>query len=263
MSDSAVKRDSAVLAKARHRRPDKAATGDRTETEKKLARAARSTQRLAQLSEAQRIGETLDLFAEDAERAQQQAMNTDIRQRSLEGFELPDVFLQAVQGSNGGAPASAPGTPKRTAQAAAMEPVQASFPDLPTQADAAPAAHDAATPSALAASLIAHDHGIENVSPRPRADTVPELDRARVRAFSDTIDALHAVIVEQRASTAVHARRMKTMLTIIVCAMLVTVVTGIAQTALLMRIRHDVQPPTLTSTLAPVALAQTSADTRR
>jgi hypothetical protein len=258
MSDSAVKRDSAVLAKNRRHAAEATTTGDRTDSEKKLARAARSTQRLAQLSEAQRIGETLDLFAEDAERAQQQALNTDIRQRSLEGFELPDVFLQAVQSGSG---APAPSAPRRAAQAATPEPVQTSFPDVPEPVDIPPAAP--------AANLLAHDSRVESLPPCPRADAVPELDRARVRAFSDTIDALHAVIVEQRATSAAHARRMKTMLTIIVCAMLVTVVTGIAQTALLMRIGHDAQaqsqsqPLTLAPATAAVTLAESSGNTRR
>lgn len=124
---------------------------------------------------------------------------------------------------------------------------------MPPKCEDVPPAPDAVTPSAFATTLLAHDHGIESLSPRPRADAGPELDRARVRAFSDTIDALHAVIVEQRASTAAHTRRMKTMLTVIVCTMLVTVVTGIAQTALLMRVRHDAQSQPLT--LTPFTLA--------
>lgn len=75
---------------------------------------ARTAQRVAQLREAIRPGETLDLFAEDAERATQQAMNTDIRQGTFEGFELPEVFLAAVESSarrraaRAAAPAEAP-----------------------------------------------------------------------------------------------------------------------------------------------------------
>ncbi|MDR5857075.1 hypothetical protein P9239_04050 [Caballeronia sp. LZ062] len=60
---------------------------------------ARTAQRVAQLRDAIRPGETLDLFAEDAERATQQAKNTDIRQGTFEGFELPEVFLAAVESS--------------------------------------------------------------------------------------------------------------------------------------------------------------------
>ncbi|NYH15328.1 hypothetical protein [Paraburkholderia bryophila] len=67
-----------------------------TETENKLARAARSAQRLAQLSDAARDGSTLDLFPDDPTRATLEAMNIDVRQGTLHGFELPDVVLAAV-----------------------------------------------------------------------------------------------------------------------------------------------------------------------
>ncbi|MGE8163946.1 hypothetical protein ACQKRQ_27920 [Paraburkholderia sp. NPDC080076] len=83
-------------------RPQRAASKKRrqatvsTETENKLARAARSAQRLAQLSEASRDDSTLDLFPDDPTRATLEAMNIDIRQGTLHGFELPDVVLAAV-----------------------------------------------------------------------------------------------------------------------------------------------------------------------
>jgi len=67
-----------------------------TETENKLARAARSAQRLAQLSDVTRDDSTLDLFPDDPTRATLEAMNIDIRQGTLRGFELPDVVLAAV-----------------------------------------------------------------------------------------------------------------------------------------------------------------------
>ncbi|MGF6985889.1 hypothetical protein QFZ99_005430 [Paraburkholderia atlantica] len=67
-----------------------------TETENKLARAARSAQRLAQLSGVGRDDSTLDLFPDDPTRATLEAMNIDVRQGTLHGFELPDVVLQAV-----------------------------------------------------------------------------------------------------------------------------------------------------------------------
>ena len=67
-----------------------------TETENKLARAARSAQRLAQLSGASRDDSTLDLFPDDPTRATLQAMNIDVRQGTLHGFELPDAVLAAV-----------------------------------------------------------------------------------------------------------------------------------------------------------------------
>ena len=83
-------------------RPPRAASKKRrqatvsTETENKLARAARSAQRLAQLSGASRDDSTLDLFPDDPTRATLEAMNIDIRQGTLHGFELPDVVLAAV-----------------------------------------------------------------------------------------------------------------------------------------------------------------------
>ncbi|HZZ04068.1 hypothetical protein [Paraburkholderia sp.] len=83
-------------------RPQRAASKKRrpatvsTETENKLARAARSAQRLAQLSDASRDESTLDLFPDDPTRATLEAMNIDVRQGTLHGFELPDVVLAAV-----------------------------------------------------------------------------------------------------------------------------------------------------------------------
>jgi len=83
-------------------RPRRAASKKRrqaavsTDTENKLARAARSAQRLAQLSGASRDDTTLDLFPDDPTRATLEAMNIDIRQGTLDGFELPDVVLAAV-----------------------------------------------------------------------------------------------------------------------------------------------------------------------
>ena len=77
-----------------------------SDADAKLARAARSAQRLAQLSRAPYGAPTLDLFAEDTERATLQALNTDIRQTSLPGFELPEVFMAAVPADDS-VPASA------------------------------------------------------------------------------------------------------------------------------------------------------------
>ncbi|MFP3604962.1 hypothetical protein [Paraburkholderia sp. SIMBA_053] len=92
--------DSAVSTQSRPRRD--ASTKKRreatvsTETEKKLARAARSAQRLAQLSDVSRDDSTLDLFPDDPTRATLETMNIDVRQGTLHGFELPDVVLAAV-----------------------------------------------------------------------------------------------------------------------------------------------------------------------
>ncbi len=179
-------------------------------------------------------------------------MNTNIRQGTFEGFELPEVFLAAVQSRQ-----ATPGA-KRVplADASPVAPVQTSLLShddapipAPTPSSAVPDALEAnAAPpenghdrllASLAATLIDQDRHGETHLHRRHADAVPELNRARATAFADTVDALCAVLNEQRTSSAAHARRMKTMLALIVCAMLVTVATGIAQTTLLMRMRDD------------------------
>jgi hypothetical protein len=76
-----------------------------TETENKLARAARSAQRLAQLSDVARDDSTLDLFPDDSTRATLEAMTVDVRQGTLTGFELPAEVLVAVGLADGGEPA--------------------------------------------------------------------------------------------------------------------------------------------------------------
>jgi hypothetical protein len=68
-----------------------------TETENKLARAARSAQRLAELSDVPADDSTLELFPDDPARAALEAMNIDVRQGTLTGFELPDEVLAAVE----------------------------------------------------------------------------------------------------------------------------------------------------------------------
>jgi hypothetical protein len=105
------------------------------------------------------------------------------------------------------------------------------------------------SPAALASALIASDrsergergerNAAEPLAKSNARHAATELDRARATAFADTVDALYAVLAEQRTSAIAHARRMKTMLTIIVCVMLVTVATGIAQTSLLLRMSRD------------------------
>ncbi|SIT45823.1 conserved hypothetical protein [Paraburkholderia ribeironis] len=90
-----------------------------TETENKLARAARSAQRLAQLSGVARDDSTLDLFPDDPTRATLEAMNIDIRQGTLHGFELPDVVLAAVGAIEAGDGASPDAKAARRASRAA------------------------------------------------------------------------------------------------------------------------------------------------
>jgi hypothetical protein len=100
MPDSAAhsarsRTDSAGLA------PAKTDADTQLDADTKPARAARSAQRPAVLIRAPYGAPTLDLFAEDAERATLQALNTDIRQTTLPGFELPDVFMAAVSATCG------------------------------------------------------------------------------------------------------------------------------------------------------------------
>ena len=91
-------------------RPSRAAsqkprdTAVSTETENKLARAARSAQRLAELSDVPRDDSTLDLFPDEAAQATLQALSIDVRQRTLKGFELPDEVMAVVEAvaGNGG-----------------------------------------------------------------------------------------------------------------------------------------------------------------
>ena len=89
-----------------------------TETENKLARAARSAQRLAQLSDASRDDSTLDLFPDDPTLATLEAMNIDVRQGTLRGFELPDVVLAAVGAIDAGEGVSLDAKARRASRAA-------------------------------------------------------------------------------------------------------------------------------------------------
>jgi hypothetical protein len=96
-----------------------------TDTENKLARAARSAQRLAELSDVPGDDSTLDLFPDDPTRTALQAMNIDVRQGTLTGFELPDEVLAAVEAAadEDGAPETPPETKaaRRSVRAAQSE----------------------------------------------------------------------------------------------------------------------------------------------
>ncbi|MEA3092991.1 MAG: hypothetical protein QOJ04_4333 [Caballeronia sp.] len=344
-----------------------------SDADAKLARAARSAQRLALLSRAPYGAPTLDLFAEDAERATLQAMNTDIRQSSLPGFELPEVFMAAVPGEDGSSgagrawrtgvlsvegavvsslavsrdDAAATQTDSQTADAAtldlmfddvlapheavagpvkpdpldeaaqgatfaaasgeekesgqvaskrasaargrgaarnvsATEPSPAAamsevervegkggkggpsdaFTQVPSGSpDAskaaakpatAPSARDAARaaatphrgqPQSLAAALIDDDRRTRtNASHAPQAssrEASSELDTARATAYADTIDALYAVIADQRGAASALSRRVKTVLMIVICVLIVTVATGVAQSIALLRLARE------------------------
>jgi len=399
------RRADAASASASARRPAE------SDADAKLARAARSAQRLALLSRAPYGAPTLDLFAEDAERATLQALNTDIRQSTLPGFELPEAFMAAVsatasadEGSSasvrpvrsgvvsacfskapdiaaprddaaavqtenkivdaatlelmfddvgaphsvvagpvqpespddgaGSAPVvaaldagSAQGSNKRASAArargtarnvAVTEPSSAateldvetasrgvadaagelsdgvtenmnrspnagdapggrnatnalstsnaaSAPKEPNAPDAKNAATKPATPTplnnhdtaratanphrnppqSLAAALIDDDRRTRSsTASSPPAPSTPsrdasELDTARATAYADTIDALYAVIADQRSAAAALSRRVKTVLMIVICVLLVTVATGVAQTIALIRLTGE------------------------
>jgi hypothetical protein len=379
MPDSAVNPALPVADAASSRRADgasastsrssSAAGSAESDADAKLARAARSAQRLALLSRAPYGAPTLDLFAEDAERATLQALNTDIRQSSLPGFELPEVFMAAVPGEDGSSGAvrawrsgalsvegavvssaavpcddaaatqmdsqsadaatlelmfdnvlapheavagpvqlqplddgaqgatlaegKAQGSNKRAsaararsaarnvsttgaAPAAAMSEVETmegksgpsdaitqvlngtpNAPNAPnaTTKQATPsslrnAARAAATPhreqpQSLAAALIDDDRrartSAASASSGPQAPSreASELDTARATAYADTIDALYAVIADQRGAAAALSRRVKTVLMIVICVLFVTVATGVAQSIALLRLTRE------------------------
>ncbi|MGV2287786.1 hypothetical protein AAHK20_03670 [Trinickia sp. YCB016] len=116
------------------------AGADSSDTENKLARAAKSAQRLAQLSDVTRDDSTGDLFGDDpagadASRAALEAMNIDTRQGTLSGFELPDDVLLAVgmpvaeRAETGGeAVASSKATAQAPAEAKASRPARRARP---------------------------------------------------------------------------------------------------------------------------------------
>ena len=401
MPDSAVNPALQVADAAGSHRTDGASTSAtksksagrpaESDADAKLARAARSAQRLALLSRVPYGAPTLDLFAEDAERATLQALNTDIRQSSLPGFELPEVFMAAVPGEDGslgvvrawrtgalsvdGAGVSSDAVPRddaaatqtdsQTADAASLElmfddvpaphevvagPVRpeplddgaqdvtlaatsgegnahgsnkrasaarsrgaarnvsitepsptvatveieavehtdgrtgadtqrpsgspdassmpstsnasnasnaSKTPSTPNAASAATkpvtsasprdAARAAATPhrvqpQSLAAALIDDDRrtrtGASSTPQAPSRET-PELDTARASAYADTIDALYAVIADQRGAAAILSRRVKAVLMIVTCVLIVTVAAGVAQAIALARLARE------------------------
>jgi hypothetical protein len=77
---------------------------------------------------------------------------------------------------------------------------------------------------------------------RPSAaghDANPELDRAGATAFADTIDALYAVIAEQRPGAARLSRQVKTLRVLIGCVLAATIVAGVAQTLAFQRMSRE------------------------
>ena len=299
---------------------DSAQSPASSEAEGKPARTARSPQRLALLNRPPSFGipygaPTLDLFADDAERATLQAMNTDVRQGTLAGFELPEVFMAAVSATaEADDPLasvrllrpvpSATGSPdlgdERGNAAAEAASLEFAFDDVPPpdgvvagpvppEAEseiaeaAAPnealprtsrrmsetraknavstvAAPDRHTPESLAATLTDDDRGTSPsrspVAPdrhtpksltatlidddrRTRPSPSPDGSTRDTAAFADIVKAMTGLVADQKTASAALSRRMKTLLAIVVCVLLVSVATGIAQAIALTRLTDE------------------------
>jgi hypothetical protein len=172
-----------------------------SDTENKLARAAKSAQRLAQLSDVSRDDSTGDLFGDDPARAALEAMNIDTRQGTLAGFELPDDVLAAVgmpiagQGDetvSSEAPASAPAAQaKASRNARGARPseaaVEAPASLLASRDEVVPQAASAESPSLMAT---------------PDASAVPESTAAL-----DAVLAPSSIEVASAISSVAPARR--------------------------------------------------------
>ena len=299
---------------------DSAQSPASSEAEGKPARTARSPQRLALLNRPPSFGipygaPTLDLFADDAERATLQAMNTDVRQGTLAGFELPEVFMAAVSATaEADDPLasvrllrpvpSATGSPdlgdERGNAAAEAASLEFAFDDVPPpdgvvagpvppEAEseiaeaAAPnealprtsrrmsetraknavstvAAPDRHTPESLAATLTDDDRGTSPsrspVAPdrhtpksltatlidddrRTRPSPSPDGSTRDTAAFADIVKAMTGLVADQKTASAALSRRMKTLLATVVCVLLVSVATGIAQAIALTRLTDE------------------------
>lgn len=302
---------------------DSAQSPASSEAEGKPARTARSPQRLALLNRPPSFGipygaPTLDLFADDAERATLQAMNTDVRQGTLAGFELPEVFMAAVSATAEAddplasvrllrpvpsATGSQDSSDERGNAAAEAASLEFAFDDVPPpdgvvagpvppEAEseiaeaAAPnealprtsrrmsetraknavstvAAPDRHTPESLAATLIDDDRGTspsrspvapDRHTPKSLTATLIDDDRrtrpspspdgstrdtAQAAAFADIVKAMTGLVADQKTASAALSRRMKTLLAIVVCVLLVSVATGIAQAIALTRLTDE------------------------
>ncbi|MGA7814972.1 hypothetical protein [Caballeronia sp.] len=290
-----------------------------SEAEGKPARTARSPQRLALLNRPPSFGipygaPTLDLFADDAERATLQAMNTDVRQGTLAGFELPEVFMAAVSATAEAddplasvrllrpvpsATASQDLSDERGNAAAEAASLELAFDDVPPPdgvvagpvppeagseiAEAAApnealprrsrrmsearaknavstvAAPDRHAPESLAATLLDDDPGTSPlrspVAPKLLTATLIDDDRrtrppagrsdgstfdtAQAAAFADITKAMSGLVADHKNSAAALSRRMKTLLAIVVCVLLASVATGIAQAIALKRLTEE------------------------
>ncbi|ORC53042.1 hypothetical protein B2G74_05535 [Burkholderia sp. A27] len=196
-------------------RPPRAASRKRrqatvsTETENKLARAARSAQRLAQLSDATRDDSTLDLFPDDPTRATLEAMNIDIRQGTLHGFELPDVVLAAVGAieAGDGAPLDAKAARRAPRAAKSDEPVPVNAQLSGLETEPLPVTGSSADGLAVAdmtpiAGLTAEERSATSAAARDAAPLTPAMAAATV---ARSVTALRQA-VEPGATAADHVR---------------------------------------------------------
>ncbi|MDR5734919.1 hypothetical protein QCE47_21635 [Caballeronia sp. LZ025] len=216
MPDPAVPRNpdaDASSAKSRQR-----AEAD-ADAQKKLARAARPAQRAAEPGDGPRYGETLDLFAEDAERATLQALNTDIRQGTFEGFELPEVFLAAVESSARRRAARTDAAPREPADAPEQGDLIADQLTVPSSTSSKAAIAQQASVAWIAAPGF-----------RINGEVGP------TNALAHTV---RAAIDQRSATAAAHARRTRSLLTVTLCTMLTTLAAGIAQTIALLQAGHQ------------------------
>jgi hypothetical protein len=194
---------------SRQSRPPRAASKKRrqatvsTETENKLARAARSAQRLAQLSGASRDHSTLDLFPDDPTRATLEAMNIDIRQGTLHGFELPNVVLAAVGAIDAGdgalLDAKAARRAPRVARSDEPVPVNAQLSGLeiePSMPAGLPAGEKAASADAKPAAKVSTDEKPVAVA----RDSAMPLTSAMAASVARSVTALRQT-GEPRAAT--------------------------------------------------------------
>jgi hypothetical protein len=209
--------------------------------EDKLARAARSAQRLAQLSEVVRDENTPDLFAGDESRAVAAVLEIDARQGTLEGFELPPEVLAAAgmlvaptkaDEAEVLAPGSAAAPRDASGMFASDEAVIAGGGEEVQASDAPGLSDDSKTAASDTVAAAAAD-----AAPRRRQSAARSA--ASAAAFADTVDALYGVIADQRRAARDHSRRMKWMLSIVVAALVVSVAIGVAQTLLLSRLARE------------------------
>ena len=138
-----------------------------------------------------------------------------------------------------GAPNTTKAPTTSNAPTTTTKPATPSSPHGPTRAATTPHREP---PQSLAAALIDDDRRARTSAPNaPQTPSreASELDTARATAYADTIDALYAVIADQRGAAAALSRRINTVLMIVICVLLVTVATGVAQSIALRRLTRE------------------------